>query len=103
MNAKKPKHFGITFGTEDRWTEIPVVKEEKGYFAGIILVGDIKFHVEAIEVEETELSNSVVMEAVNPAFQNRIDKFGDINEGLAPTLLEQGHKKYFINVEPFAQ
>lgn len=96
--VKKIVGFGIAIGTENRWTDIPVIKEDKGYFAGTMLVGDVNFHIEAIEVRET-----TVDEAVNPIYQNRIDSFCHRNEGLAPTLLIQNNKKYFINIESFAQ
>jgi hypothetical protein len=97
------KSIGISIGTKDRWTFFNVEKEEKGYYAGTILVGGESFHLEAIEVKETERSNGVIVDAVNPTFQVRIDNYCDRNEGLAPSLVTEGKKKYFVNIEPYAQ
>jgi hypothetical protein len=102
MNKKKA-NLGISIGTKDRWTFFNAEREEKGYYASTILVGGVSYHMEAIEVKETERSNGVIVDAVNPIFQIRIDNFCERNEGLAPSLVEIDKKKYFINIEPYAQ
>jgi hypothetical protein len=85
--------------------------EERGYYLGEVIMGggwqtfdgtSVSFHVEAIEVTETEIPGvgGVLIEAVNPVFQNRIDRF---DEGEVPSVLKIGRKKFFITMQPFAQ
>jgi hypothetical protein len=76
--------------------------EEQGYYLGEITLNEFHFHVEAIEVTETEIPGvgGVLIEAVNSIFQNRIDRFDD---GEVPSLVKVGRKKFFITIQPFAQ
>jgi hypothetical protein len=78
-----------------RGFEITLLALERGYYLGEITLNEISFHVEAIEV------TGCPFEAVNPGYQNRIDRF-DV-DGMVPSIVKVGRKKLFITMRPFAQ
>lgn len=108
MSKKKLKKLTLCIGGDARWVTVDLDNCDgvKGYFLGSVGIGknaDISFHVEAIEVKEVPLSNGVIVDAVNPDYQNRLDGYSEKNEGVAPQLVTIGKKKYFIYIEPFGQ
>lgn len=105
MSKKKLKKLILCVGSDARRVNVELDNCDgiRGYFLGEVGIGNISFHVEAIEVKEVPLSNGVIVDAVNPDYQNRLDGYSEKNEGLAPSLVTVGKKKYFIYIEPFGQ
>lgn len=77
-------------------------RNEPGYYLGVlhVLTGPHHesltfFHVEAIELNEGE--------AINPLYQNRIDRWVETNEGLDFQRVVIGRREYFLNIEVYAR
>jgi len=94
-------------------TTVTLDYEDRGYYLGGIQVGvgDVLFHVEAVAVTVKDLKivrngkycgAGVVVKAKNPAYQCRIDRWQDNNEGLTPKLVEDEGGPYFIHIEAYA-
>ena len=63
----------------------------------------VSFHVEAIEVEETNRNNEeTIIKVVNKDYENRLDAYYDLNDGVLPSLVELEGKKYLIHIEPYS-
>lgn len=92
-------------------SSVTLTRDDKGYYLGKILVTNVPFHIEAIEVKVKtwKIDRGLVYQGIgvsvsakNIDFQNRIENWQGMNEGMTPNVIEVKGVKYFVNIEAYA-
>lgn len=91
---RESKKLSVLFG--DRLF-VELERQEKGYYLGSVTINTASFHVEAIRLDKSG-------EALNPDYQNRIDRWVDTNEGMDfERVVYSNDSEFFINIEAYAR
>jgi hypothetical protein len=108
MAKKSTLMLHISGDDPDRNIRVTLTKEDKGYYLGDLHILGASYHIEAIQMKHAHSSADTINRsiedecALNPTYQNRLDRYSESNEGNVPELVVVDRRVFFVNIEPYA-